>query len=656
MARMYLKEVVTKHGIPVSIICDRDPRFSSNFWKSLQKALGTSLDMSTAYHPETDGQSERTIQTLEDMLRACRKIDQTLFFIDAIRDILLVHVYVDDIIFGSTKKELCTEFEKLMHDKFQMSSMGELTFFLGLQVKQKEDGIFISQDKYVAEILRKFSFTDVRTASTPMDAEKPLLKDSDGDDVDVHLYSDYAGASLDRKFTTGGCQFLGCRLVSWQCKKQTVVATSSTETEYVVAASSCGQVLWIQNQMLDMDGKVNIVTESSVRRHLQLEDSDGTSSLPTTKIFEHLSLMGENIPLFPAMIVQGLVVQGEGSTHLLIANTHSPSSINLTHSQFHNLGEQPEQDYVVPKPRSPNQDPVADDGCFHWCGCQIIEAVPYYDRLKTDMSSQSKYGAAFTKLIKKVEKLEKIVKSSQARRRTRIVVSDDEDDLEDPSKQGRKIAKIDQDPGISLEFSTANLDVSTVKPVSTVGAAVTTASVVVSTASPTKVSTADDITIAETLVYIRRSAAKDKDVLDEERGKGLPLVHEIAALFNVENRKTYKLELKLMKIPEQGMNVEALQTKYPMIDWEIYTEGTRNYWKIIIVRNHIEVCHFFDDMLKAFDKDDLVMLLNLVKEKFKSTEPTDDKEREIWVELKRLFEPDTDDELWKLQKNIHDLT
>ncbi|GJT75762.1 putative reverse transcriptase domain-containing protein [Tanacetum coccineum] len=67
----YLKEVVTRHGIPVSIICDCDPRFSSNFWKSLQKALGTNLDMSTAYHPETDGQSERTIQTLEDMLRAC---------------------------------------------------------------------------------------------------------------------------------------------------------------------------------------------------------------------------------------------------------------------------------------------------------------------------------------------------------------------------------------------------------------------------------------------------------------------------------------------------------------------------------------------------------------------------------------------------------
>ncbi|GKF95912.1 putative reverse transcriptase domain-containing protein, partial [Tanacetum coccineum] len=68
---MYLKEVVTRHGIPLSIICDRDPRFALNFWRSLQNALGTSLDMSTGYHPQTDGQSERTIQTLKDMLRAC---------------------------------------------------------------------------------------------------------------------------------------------------------------------------------------------------------------------------------------------------------------------------------------------------------------------------------------------------------------------------------------------------------------------------------------------------------------------------------------------------------------------------------------------------------------------------------------------------------
>ncbi|GJZ41577.1 putative ribonuclease H-like domain-containing protein [Tanacetum coccineum] len=134
--------------------------------------------------------------------------------------------------------------EKMMHKKFQMSYIGELTFFLGLQVKQKEDGIFISQEKYVTEILNKFGFTDVKTASTLMETQKPLLKDEDGEEVDAHLYRSMIGslgASLDRKSTIRGCQFLGCRLISWQCKKQTVVANSTTEAEYVVASSCCGQ-------------------------------------------------------------------------------------------------------------------------------------------------------------------------------------------------------------------------------------------------------------------------------------------------------------------------------------------------------------------------------------------------------------------------------
>ncbi|GKF37122.1 putative ribonuclease H-like domain-containing protein, partial [Tanacetum coccineum] len=231
-------------------------------------------------------------------------------------DILLVQVYVDDIIFGSTKKSLCDEFEGWMHKRFQISSMGELTFFLGLQVQQKENGIFISQDKYVAKILKKFDFATVKTTSTPMKHNKALVKDEEADSMDVHLYrsmigslmyltasrpditfvvcacarfqvtpktshlhdmkrifrylkcqpklglwyprdspfeleafpdSDYAGASLDRKSTIGGCQFLGKRLISWQCKKQTIVANSITEAEYVTAANCYGQVLWIQN-------------------------------------------------------------------------------------------------------------------------------------------------------------------------------------------------------------------------------------------------------------------------------------------------------------------------------------------------------------------------------------------------------------------------
>ncbi|GJU58609.1 putative ribonuclease H-like domain-containing protein [Tanacetum coccineum] len=198
--------------------------------------------------------------------------NKTLFIRRDKGDILLVQVYVDDIIFGSTKKSLCTEFEKMMHKKFQMSSMGELTFFLGLQ-----------------------------TASTPMETQKPLLKDEDGEEVDIYLYrsmigslmyltfsrpeimfavyspfdlvaytdSDYAGASLDRKSTIGGCQFLECRLISWQCKKQTVVDNSTTEAEYVAASSCYSQVLWIQNQLLDygynfMHTKIYIDNNSTI--------------------------------------------------------------------------------------------------------------------------------------------------------------------------------------------------------------------------------------------------------------------------------------------------------------------------------------------------------------------------------------------------------
>ncbi|GJR82674.1 hypothetical protein Tco_0153459 [Tanacetum coccineum] len=164
---------------------------------------------------------------------------------------------------------------------------------LGLQVKQKENGIFISQDKYVAEILKKFDFASVKTASTPIEDSRCLLVKGWGScdvdsvlvlgkpklglwyprvssfDLEAYSDSDYAGANLDRKSTTGGCQFLGRRLISWQCKKQTIVATSTTEAEYVAAANCCGQVLWIQNQMLDygfnfMNTKIYIDNESTI--------------------------------------------------------------------------------------------------------------------------------------------------------------------------------------------------------------------------------------------------------------------------------------------------------------------------------------------------------------------------------------------------------
>nr|GEY02143.1 hypothetical protein [Tanacetum cinerariifolium] len=114
------------------------------------------------------------------------------------------------------RKELCIEFEKMMHKKFQMSSMGELTFFLGLQVTQKDDGIFISQDKYVDEILKKFGFSTMKTAGTPMETSKPLLKDTKAEDVDVHLYRLMIGSLMYLTASRPGIMFDVCACARFQ--------------------------------------------------------------------------------------------------------------------------------------------------------------------------------------------------------------------------------------------------------------------------------------------------------------------------------------------------------------------------------------------------------------------------------------------------------
>ncbi|GJT78561.1 putative ribonuclease H-like domain-containing protein [Tanacetum coccineum] len=165
-----------------------DPEFPNKVYK-VEKALYGLHQAPRAWY--------ETLSTylLENRFRK-GTIDKTLFIKKDKGDILLVQVYVDDIIFGSTKKSLCTEFEQMMHKRFQMSSIGELTFFLGLQVKQKDDGIFISQDKYVADILKKFDFATVKTTSTPMETNKALLKDEEAADVDVHLYKSIIGSLM----------------------------------------------------------------------------------------------------------------------------------------------------------------------------------------------------------------------------------------------------------------------------------------------------------------------------------------------------------------------------------------------------------------------------------------------------------------------------
>nr|GEZ14005.1 putative ribonuclease H-like domain-containing protein [Tanacetum cinerariifolium] len=160
-------------------------------------------------------------------------IDQTLFIKRQREDFILVQVYVDDIIFGSSNPQLSREFESLMQEKFQMSAMDDLRYLKG----HPKLGLWYPK-------------------ASPLD----LVAFSD---------SDYGGASQDRKSTNGGSQFSGTRLISWQCKKQTIVATSTIEAEYVAVASCCGQVLWIQNQLLDygynfMNTKIYIDNNSAI--------------------------------------------------------------------------------------------------------------------------------------------------------------------------------------------------------------------------------------------------------------------------------------------------------------------------------------------------------------------------------------------------------
>ncbi|GJR35791.1 putative ribonuclease H-like domain-containing protein [Tanacetum coccineum] len=203
--------------------------------------------------------------------------------------ILLVQIYVDDIIFGSTKKELCDEFEKLMKDKFQMSSMGELTFFLGLQVQQKKNGIFISQDKYVHEILRKFNYSDVKSASTPTDLEKPLVQDGDADDVDEHLYRSMIGSLMYLTASRPDIMFAELTLdrkSHWELNMWLLQVAVDRSAEINTADN--GEV----KITATIDGHSMTITEASLRRHLKLDDRDGVTSIPNSEIFEQLALMG----------------------------------------------------------------------------------------------------------------------------------------------------------------------------------------------------------------------------------------------------------------------------------------------------------------------------------------------------------------------------
>src|SRR5579862_2258849 len=234
---------------------------------------------------------------------------------------LVVIVYVDDIIFGGNDEEMCRLFAKEMKTEFEMSMLGELSFFLGLQVQQLKHSIFISQLKYIKEMLKRFNMEDSKPVSTPMSTSTKLSKDDKTSSVDHTTYrsmigsllyltatrpdilqavcmvarfqsspteehltavkrifrflkgtmelglwypkgksftlvaysdADWAGCIDDRKSTSGGAFYLGERLVAWHIKKQDSVSLSTTEAEYIAAATCYTQVLWMRQMLSDL--------------------------------------------------------------------------------------------------------------------------------------------------------------------------------------------------------------------------------------------------------------------------------------------------------------------------------------------------------------------------------------------------------------------
>ncbi|GJX53361.1 hypothetical protein Tco_0281730 [Tanacetum coccineum] len=516
-------------------------------------------------------------------------------------------------------------------------------------------------------------------------------------------------------------------------------------------------------------------TSSTIRETIRQEVEIPQSNFPTqTPVADEVAFTSVNVVHEGAATTVSSIDVGQGSGNI-------PKSPTMPHDS----------------PLSGGHTPGSDEGSMtlHELMVLCIKLLNKVESLETELKqTKQTYGAAFTKLIKKVKKLEQTVKTRQARRRTKIIVSDDEEYEEDPSKQERSmIEEMDLDAGISLV--PPHVEVQNGQNLDSTAAQVLTASTFVSTASPQRNAdtTVDDLTLAETLMEIRKSAAKAKgkakmdetesprkmklreqvqisrdakvaqklqEEFDAAERQRMDQVHQAAQGFTdaewddvlarvaadedfvqqlqasekcseedlpmklvelVNQRKKFfaqqRAEAKrnkpmtpaqqkdymsnYIKNQEGGYSIKQLKSlsfeqrlkragqevleklvKRQKIgeasgsgeeqsakkEKELSEEELQKLlvivqWKKFMLKpyrfgNHTEAYQIFTDMLKKFDRDDLIKLWDLVKERFSTTEPTYDKsphkEKELWVELKRLFELDNDDTLWKLQRYMHD--
>ncbi|GJS13968.1 putative ribonuclease H-like domain-containing protein [Tanacetum coccineum] len=412
----------------------------------------------------------------------------------ALKDIMLVQVYVDDIIFGSTKKSWCDEFEALMKSRFQISSMGELTFFLGLQVKQNKAGIFISQDKYVAEILKKFDLVNVKTVITPMKTKVALTKDEEAVDVDVTPKTSHLNAVkrifkyLKGKSNLGlwypteshfNLEAFSNRLawfteVMARCDKVFVLyALTTNPTIYDSLVKQFWQTA-TANTLTDgtlelhatIDTTEYTITEASIRDKLQLADASGITMLPNNEIFEGMGHMGNMKrgfrgaprPLLPTMLLVATTNSSAGQEHPDVAQSqpssstipvpstssppvHSPPPITApipasTPTPIPETDPEPlEHTFEEPYPAHQHFSPSQEHAQGQMTVDDLLKLVPQLmtkiDSLEKDLKqTKLTMGSVIVKLVKKVKRLEGVLK------RRNVVLLDFEEG--EPEAQGRK--------------------------------------------------------------------------------------------------------------------------------------------------------------------------------------------------------------------------
>ncbi|GJS07415.1 retrovirus-related pol polyprotein from transposon TNT 1-94 [Tanacetum coccineum] len=464
-------------------------------------------------------------------------------------NILVVQVYVDDIIFGSTKKELCFAFEKLMHEKFQMSYMGELTFFLGLQVKQKKDGIFISQDKYVEEILKKFRFTEVKTASTSMETQKPLLKDEDGEEVDVHLYRSMIGSLMYLTSSRPDIMFTVCACARYQVNPKV--------SHLHLYRSMIGSLMYLKGQLklglwYPKDSPFDLVayTDSDYAR-TSLDRKSTTGDLLTKAFDEYLTTV--KVKTVNGEVQLQALVDGK---KIIVTEASDPLSKPNTNGE--SKTQQPRKlkrkDTQVPQPSDPIEN-VANKAVHKDLGDNLVRAATTASSLKTEQDNgninktQSKVPqssdpsenvideAVHKELGDSLVRAATTASSLEAEQdsvglTTRVESSGDEEDLgEYASKQGRRINAIDADEDIILVSvqDDANKEIFDVDALNgeEVFVAGQNENVIeevvdvaqVSTAATTVTITTEEITLAQALKALKTSKPKVKGIVFQEPGK-----------------------------------------------------------------------------------------------------------------------------------------